>query len=354
MKVDTENSYLIGRTQFTVINSSSGPVWSDGRSITSGVPQGSILGPLLFSLYISDIENCMQHCSVQLFADDIQIYLSFPPKDAPAAEMLINEDLANIHSWTISNFLVLNPNKCQHMLTGSRHSLSIVNDLDVFVDNVRISSSESVVSLGVVIDRELNLTNNVSRLCKKAYYSWKQLLPFRDVLDAPTKLLLTESLVLSLLNYGDIVYGPFISCADNYRLQKVQNLCIRFVTRIPPFSHVTPYLREFRCLKVQERRFLHYAVFVSRVVSSRCPPYLFNKLSKRSEAHQRALRHIDSTLTIPIHSTEFFKQGFSYLATSVFNNFLSKFSSLEPKYLKICIKNMVLENHPDLINIRMF
>lgn len=352
--LDWFGSYLNNRTQFTVINTTMGPVWSEGRPIASGVPQGSILGPLLFSLYIADIHCTVQHCSLQLFADDIQLYLSFPIQDIHSAADKINTDLTKITDWARSNYLVLNPSKCQHILLGSKYSLRNVGAMSLFVDNTVIPNSDSVIDLGLVIDNELTFTKNISQLCKKAYYSWKQLLPFRDVLDASTKLLLVESLVLSLLNYGDIVYGPFISNADNYRLQKIQNLCIRFVTRIPPFTHVTPYIRDFKCLRMQERRFLHYAVFIHKILNSKCPPYLYNKLSKRSGAHERRLRHVDSTLSVPAHSTAFFEHGFSYLSSYVYNRLLCKIEHLSPVALKKHIKENLLIEGLAVINLHMF
>lgn len=317
-------SYLNGRYQFTTVNTPHGFVCSESKPISSGVPQGSTLGPLLFSLYIADLPNSIHHCSTQLYADDIQLYISFAPHDYLAVQQKINSDLFNILTWAKDNCLVLNPDKCQSILLGSRHSRSLVGDFNITIGGVNIPCSDTVRNLGVVLDSELTFTNNISLLCQRAYFGLRQLLPFRFLLDSQTKFLLCESLILSLLNYGDLIYGPCITQADNQRLQRVQNLCVRFITSVPRFAHITPYIRDLSCLKMQERRFLHYVVFLCKILQSERPSYLFSKIAMRSSLHDLSLRHVDCTLDIPKHSSAFFKRSFSYLSAYIFNNVLSK------------------------------
>lgn len=337
-------SYLNDRVQYTVINTHRGHLRSDGKPISSGVPQGSILGPLLFSLYVADLPKAIQHCKVQLFADDVQLYLSFPPHEARVAEERINSDLKNINEWLRINSLVINPSKCQNILFGSGKNRCLTPALNIHIDGVRIPSQHFVKNLGVIMDSELSFSRNISQICQKAYFSLRQLLPFKYVLDSQTKLLLCESLVLSLLNYGDIIYGPCISYADNRRLQKMQNLCLRFITYIPPFSHVTPYLRNLKCLNMRERRLVHYVCFLNSILKSQIPGYLYDKMSKRSSAHDLNLRHVNSTLNIPKHSTSLFRCSFSYLSTYIYNSYLSKLPNSSNLTLKRALKNGILSD----------
>lgn len=336
------SSYLNGRSQFTTITTPQGSLRSECKPISSGVPQGSTLGPLLFSIYIADLPDSVHHSSVQLFADDIQLYISFAPHDEQSALQKINSDLSNIVAWTYDNCLVLNPNKCQSILLGSRHARSQAGDLNVTVGGVAIPLCDTVRNLGVVLDSGLTFTNNVSLLCRRAYFRLKQLLPFKLLLDRQTKLLLCESLVLSILNYGDLIYGPFVTLADNHRLQKIQNLCARFITPIPRFAHVTPYIRDLGCLKMQERRLLHYAVFLGRIILSERPSYLYNKIVRRSSLHDRNLRHVDNTLDIPNHSCSFFKCSFSYLSAYIYNNVLNKIPSSSAASIKKALKEWII------------
>lgn len=354
LNLDWLSSYLYDRTQFTIVNTELGLLHSEGRLLNSGVPQGSILGPLLFSLFIADLPHVVRNCSIQLFADDIQLFLSFPPCDVLQASILINEDLASIHDWTLRNSLSLNPSKCQGILMGSKHFCQLISEIDVSIAGVRIPCSDSLRNLGVIFDREVTFTNHVSQLCRRAYYSLKQLLPFKYLLDSQTKLLLCESLVLSLLDYGDVVYGPCINQSDGQRLQKLQNLCFRYITYIPRFSHVTPYIRSFNRLRMQERRFLHYCTFLHKIIDSGRPEYLFNKLSTRSDAHDLNLRYVSSKLSIPRHTSSFFKCSFSYLSVYLFNNFLCKNEFNTVLLLKNFIKTCILSDNLGCVNIHLF
>ena len=237
---------------------------------------------------------------------------------------------------------------------GSKHFCQLVGNTDIYIAGEKVPCCDFVKTLGIVLDKELTFTRHISQLCQRAYFSLKQLLPFKYLLDSNVKLLLCESLVLSVFNYADVVYGPCISQTDNQRLQKLQNLCIRFITYIPPYTHITPYIRDMNCLKIQERRFLHYAVFLRRIVNSGCPSYLADKILLRNLAHDLNLRHVGSTLSIPKHSTSGFKCGFSYLATYIYNNFLSEIAPVSIPVVKKLIKNLILSNSLDNVNFHLF
>lgn len=348
------SSYLNNRYQFTVVNGPTGPLWSEARAIYSGVPQGSILGPLLFSLYIADLPGSVQHCSMQLFADDIQLYYSFPPEDSQSACNKINADLANIYKWAELHSLVLNPDKCQGILFGTKHLRQRVGAFSVEVAGIGIPLGETVKNLGIIFDSDLTFTRNISGMCQQAYFRLKQLLPFKFLLNSETKLLLCESLVLSVLNYGDVVYGPCISQTDGQRLQKMQNICMRFVTYIPRFSHVTPFIRDFGCLKMQERRFVHYVVFLSRLLASGRPSYLCERITRRSSVHNLCLRHVDSTFSIPKHNTASFRSCFSYLSAYIYNNLLSRMNVASPYSLKRNLKDSILSESLVSVDLSLF
>ncbi|CAH1995043.1 unnamed protein product [Acanthoscelides obtectus] len=102
-------SYLQGRYQCVVVDNSS---YSDFQPVTSGVPQGSILGPLLFIIYTSDIFKTITYCKIQGYADDTQLYLSFDPRFINTASAYINQDLENIQKYSFNHNLNLNPDKC--------------------------------------------------------------------------------------------------------------------------------------------------------------------------------------------------------------------------------------------------
>lgn len=348
------SSYLHGRTQFTLVRTPDGCNRSESSLVRSGVPQGSTLGPLLFLIYLADLPAVIKHCQAYFYADDIQLYLSFNPDNHGEAAQRINADLVNIVHWLKINALSINPAKCQNILLGCRHVLKKIPSLDIFVSDIKVPYYSSVRNLGVVMDRELTFSEHVSSLCKRSYYALKQLFPYSNLLDRNTKLYLADSLVLSVLNYCDVVYGPCISQSDRQRLQRIQNYCIRFVRYVPAFASITPFIRELHCLKMQERRLIHYVTFVLKIMKTGLPEYLYETVHSRNTVHDRNLRNIESLFCIPAHRTSFFKSSFSYLSVYILNNLPVELKALSPHSIRIRLKKLLLSESYCYVDVKFF
>ncbi|XP_028156407.1 uncharacterized protein LOC114349991 [Ostrinia furnacalis] len=131
------HSYLTQRQQYVELKKTDGTVFiSQRKPVTRGVPQGSILGPILYILYSADIINHITDCHYHLYADDLQLYISFPPSDFAAAISKVNNQLSRISIWCTSNCLVLNPRKSKFMLTGSPKGLEKLKDRSGFWKHV--------------------------------------------------------------------------------------------------------------------------------------------------------------------------------------------------------------------------
>ena len=111
-------SYLENRAMVCSINGT----LSTSSLLTCGVPQGTILGPLLFLIYINDLPNCLTHCDPSMYADDTHI--TYADNDVTVIQRRLNEDLNNIYNWLTANKLTLNLTKTEFMLIGSRQRLS--------------------------------------------------------------------------------------------------------------------------------------------------------------------------------------------------------------------------------------
>lgn len=337
------HSYLFNRNQCTVVHTSENICVSDSRPINAGVPQGSILGPLLFSIFISDLQYVIESCNIYLFADDILLKNSFTLDNEQNAIIEINADLNRIKQWTYDNTLQLNAAKSQHIFIGSNQNISKLENFSLKINDEEIPTVDHVKNLGVIFDQKLKFTKHVDLICRKAYLSLKQLFPFKEYLDVETKKMLINNLVLSHINYADIVYGPCLSLQDKSRIQKMQNHCIRFITDVPRYAHITPYIRELGLLKQDETRFVHYSCFLNKILTTGLPEYLAAKIIRRDQVHERNLRNITSRLTVPSHRSAIFQTSFSYLSSYIQNNLSTGFQNLSVPTFKLKLKQSILD-----------
>ena len=147
-----------------------GGVTSSMASIRSGVPQGSVLGPLLFLLYLSDFGRVLRHCSYNFYADDLQIYLQCEPTSLPEAIDRINEDIRAISVWTHINRLTLNAKKTQAIILGTSRFVNVLDLTSVpriIVEQTHIDYSKYIKYLGVTISNNLSWDRQVMSTVNK-------------------------------------------------------------------------------------------------------------------------------------------------------------------------------------------
>lgn len=342
------HNYLSGRTQSVKIVKEDGSLLiSDQRPLTRGVPQGSILGPLLFIIYGADIIKAIKHCKYHLYADDVQLYLSAPPRDFSQSVCKLNEDLDSIAKWADKNGLLLNPQKSKFMILGSKNQINTILDINPIleINQSPIERVDEAKNLGIIIDSHLRFESHIKNLVKSCFFRLKVLYKIRNLLSEKVRVTLCESLVLSVLNYGDIVYGARLQSKTRRLVQRVQNACCRFCYSIPPRSHITPYLNKTSTLSMSSRRHLHLACLLFDVLKYKKPDYLFSriKISTFHERHgTRSTRRC--LLEAHPHRTAAFKGSFRYLATKCWNNIPPPLRRLKTKQtFKLHCRKLLLE-----------
>lgn len=308
-------NYLSQRYQRIVNNGQ----LSNFKSINAGVPQGSILGPLLFTVYTSDFSNFLQVCKAHQYADDTQVYLSFDFKEIGIAVDNINSDLNIITEVSRAHSLVLNERKTELLVFGKQNN-QIGNDplFNITLNGQKLIPKQECKNLGIYFDVQLRFTNHVNHLIKMTYGKLKALYMHKDVLDPGIKLTLCDSLILSTLSYGDVLYWPALTLRDRLSLQKIQNACIRYCYNLRKFDHISEKLAESRWLMLHERFILHLLCLTYKINLHREPTYLFDKLLRGSNMHGCYTRHRD-LYTVPKHRTAQFQRSFSYNAAKIYN-----------------------------------
>ena len=308
-------SFLENRGQQVVLGTST----SNIESVKTGVPQGSILGPLLFTIYTCQFNQCLQFCQYHLYADDTQLYCSFPLSDLNNVNNHINTDLKNLINLSTDHHLKINPMKSSITVFGNElQRAEACRTLAVEVDNIPIKIYNTSKSLGIIIDSDLRFRDHVTSKLRKAYGALKLIYNQRHFLTQDIKKLLCDSLVLSVFNHGDCVYGPCLDQNETRRIQKVQNSCLRLIFGIRRRNRISHKMKHVGWLNMYNRRSLHFACFCYKIIKFKTPTYLFDKIKFRTDIHNVNLRNRGS-LTVPRHRKELFKRSFSYNVASCLN-----------------------------------
>ena len=190
-------SFLFGRRQRVKIGDS----FSDWSMILRGVPQGSVLGPLLFNIFVNDLYFCVTTTNVNVYADENQLHFSH---DSPMAiETAINEDLKQSMIWFDKNSLKANPDKFQSFgLAPGRSSI----DLKFRVDGQELQQENHIKLLGLTIDEKLNFHDHIAGLCRKISRQISVFNRFKRLIPLDAKVRLYDSFILSHLNYCSMVW----------------------------------------------------------------------------------------------------------------------------------------------------
>jgi hypothetical protein len=196
---------------------------SDSLPLTMGVPQGSVLGPLLFTIYIRDLGELIQELGFQyyIYADDTQFMVNVKPSEISHGIKKIEDGLIAIEQWTSRNFLKLNPSKLEIIALGNKEQLKKIPNSDIIINGKTFTLKPVVRNLGVWIDCGLKFRQHVDKICRTAYSNLRSLHHLRRSLSNSQLSKFVHALVLSHIEWCPaVLYGIEKNSAFYLRLSK--------------------------------------------------------------------------------------------------------------------------------------
>lgn len=274
LAVKLVSSYLSDRVQCVQIE--------DGRStflpVRVGVPQGSVLGPLLFSMFINDLPDVLRHSRPHLFADDFQNYVQSLVDDSALAECVanLNEDLMSISSWAMRNKLLLNCSKLQAVLLSDRSASIVLND--VLMNGVKVEFASGVKNLGLRMSADFTWESQCNQIVSKVYAVLRSLSVNRSLIPVKARVGLVKSLLLPHFIYCDAVFFDGLTASDRKVLERAFNACLRFAFNLKKRQSVRGYEDKILGCGLMQYLSQHTLAFIHGLILRKAPGYLFSKV----------------------------------------------------------------------------
>ena len=294
--------YLFNRSQFVCFDGET----SDREKITHGVPQGSILGPLLFIILVNDIHLTLEKCQILMYADDTVLY--YADKDASSIENILNTEAALVNNWINENTLFLNlkKTKTEFVLYGSHQKLAKQQKCSILLGGMKVNEADQYEYLGITLDKHLNLTLQVNKLYKRITSRINLLSRIRHAISPTAAESIYSTMINPLLLYCYPIYAG-LSCSNKSRLQSLQDRAKVIVS--------TERSKIWLPVETQRKQRMAIDVFKSvHKIGLEENHELFNLV-----CHQKNTRSNGSLIRLPTVKTEAGRKSCNYQAGIAFN-----------------------------------
>lgn len=311
-------SYLSSRKQCVCVEGT----MSEERALNYGVPQGSVLGPILFTTYTQPLHVVLNEIDFHLYADDSRMYLSFHPNSADStntAITTIGQCFCKVKAWMTSRFLKLNDSKTEVLVITSPTMTKQLQPVALQLGESTIVPSQHARDLGVTWDTTMRMEQHITNICKSAYYQLHNIYRIKKYLSEHAIKSVVHAFITSRLDYcNSLLYGTPGCLLD--RLQRVQNTAARLITGTSRSSHITPVLRELHWLPVTHRIIFKVALLTFKAQHGLAPLYLSELLTPYIPS--RSLRSsTKNLLTVPSYKLKAYGgRSFTCVAPVIWND----------------------------------
>jgi hypothetical protein len=330
-------SYLDNRKQYVIFNSCSSTL----KTINCGVPQGSIIGPLLFILYINDMAYVSDKVFPIFYADDSNLFV----KGINVENMVnvLNCELSKIYDWLNANKLSLNLNKTQCIIFKSRKK-KINNTFTVKIDNTIVNYVSFIKFLGVTIDSHLSWEHHSKHIRKKISKGLGILCKAKKYLKKDTLKTLYYSFVYPYLNYAIEIWGN-LKASEMYSIKKLQKRALRIVAGVPYRTPTLPLFQSMKIMNVKEVYTFKVALFMYKVNRNEYPHIVCDMFQSNVSIHQYNTRQ-RSQYHVPICHDNISQNNIRYKGVLIWNTITTSIDyHCSYHTFKKHVRNFILQNN---------
>ena len=279
-------NYLTNRKQIASINGN----LSESLLITTGVPQGSILGPLLFILYVNDLNSCFKKSIVNMYADDTVFYCS--ASSVASVTQNLQCDLQTVANWLQANKLSLHIGKTNCMIICNNKKKEFLDNpiLDLSLDGKNITQATDCKYLGVTLDSQMKFKIHVNDVINKMKRALGIFTRAAQFVDPSTRITLYNTLILPHLDYCSTVWCGSLNKSDLMRLQRIQNRAMRAILHCHPRTHILDLLRTLKWMSIKQRLHYNLCTFIWKIIHDQVPIYLSDIYTPVANIHNHNTR----------------------------------------------------------------
>ena len=340
--------YLKNRMQRVIINGQA----SNWGTLNAGVPQGSVLGPLLFLLFINDISNVVNHCQIRLFADDTCLFIEVENTSSDAedkekerkrqiAANFIDEDLHRIQNWSNSWLVTFSPPKTKSLIISNKNDVDL--NPKIHINGYEIDEVKHHKYLGLTFSYNLKWSEHINDISTKARKRLSLMTPLKFKLDRRSLEIMYTAFALPTMEYGNVVWGGTYE-NDLQKLEKIHVDAMRLVTGATARSNINNLYNETKWQSISLRHSNAVAIMLFKIKHDFSPEYLRILLPpENTDRTTYQLRNRENT-HIPAARLESFKRSFFPFSTRVWNDLpsdLRNSRSLEEFKTKVQINREV-------------
>lgn len=294
------SSYLVNRKQAVDIDGT----LSSFVTLTKGIPQGSVLGPILFCLFINDLPKSLKYMFSHLYADDAQLYKFFSSEDVNSAINQVNADLQAVCKWASDNGLELNADKSQAMVIGDKN---LGDYPPIYMYGVDIEQSKLVKNLGLIMNNKFSWEDHAAKISQRIFIGLRSLWPLSNSTPVRTRLLLAKSLLLPHLDYCSEVFYYGLDSSTMKVLEKSVKSIARYVYGLKWNDSTESYIVRLLGSSLDTFLKVRCMCFLYKLDRSGQPAYLKNLL--RLGQSSRSMQFIIPRFQLAVGSKTLFGQG---------------------------------------------